>query len=180
MQFEGFSLTHTAGKNTVEWKHKYLHPEKHNLMQQNRLVSVWRAAFQEGSWWTRVNLCPCHKDSGIPGCIRKSTASRLRWSLTPAQGCEGGLQLGASFLWGKVEKDGTVQPGKERSWEEFIHLYPMEGRKEDTGIGYPDRLWSPSPWRHPKPDLTWPWANSSCWLCFEPRANLNQHVIFLK
>lgn len=28
----------------------------------------------------------------------------------------------------------TVQPGKERSWEEFIHVYLMEGSIEDTGM----------------------------------------------
>lgn len=28
----------------------------------------------------------------------------------------------------------TVQPGKERSWEEFIHVYLMEESIEDTGM----------------------------------------------
>lgn len=65
-----------AGNTTVEGKHKDLQLDTHNLMQQYVLVSVWRAAFQEGSWWT----CPLvtKKDSGILGCIRKSIASRLR------------------------------------------------------------------------------------------------------
>lgn len=77
----------------------------------------------------------------------------------PLKECEGDLQL-EHMRKGKKGVE-TVQPGKERSWEEFIHVYLMEGSKEGTGTGCPDRLWSPNPWRHPKPDLTWPWATSS-------------------
>lgn len=99
-----------------------------------------------------------------------------RYGLTgmrPLKGCEGDLHHGVSLIWGKAERVGTFRSGKERSWEEFIHMYLMEGRKEDTGTGYPDRLWSLNPWRYLSPDLTWPWATSSGWLCFEPGAKLD-------
>lgn len=150
---------HTAGKNTVEWKRKDLQLEKRNLIQQNKLMSIWRGAFQEGSWWTKVNTCPCHKDSGSLGCIRKSVASRLwRWSLPstqhwwgssrvldpilgspiqkrhgvaevrPLKGCEGDLQLGTSFIWGKAEKSDCS------SWKREIMrgVYPFvpDGREQ--------------------------------------------------
>lgn len=115
---------HTAGKNTVEWKCKDLHLEKHNLMQQNRLVSVWRAAFQKGSW-TRVNMCPCHKDSGIPGCIRESIVSRLRrWPLPSTQHWWGSSRMLDPVLGSPIEKDmGSLKRGH---WKDVKVIYSLE------------------------------------------------------